>query len=90
MLSEFVGTFLFMFIGIVGNSAVDNMAAREVQVGGGSVEADPAKGMYVALVWGLSIIVNAWAFFRISGGLFNPAVSAAMVAIRAVSLWFLW
>ncbi|KAJ4353200.1 Aquaporin-1 [Didymosphaeria variabile] len=84
ILSEFVGTFLFLFIGIVGNSVMNNDAAKKEQLGGGSVTADPAKGLYIALVWGLSTIVNAWAFFRISGGLFNPAVSAAMMIIRAV------
>jgi aquaporin related protein len=30
------------------------------------------------------VSVNAWAFFRISGGLFNPAVTMAMMIIRAV------
>ncbi|KAL1607644.1 Aquaporin-1 [Paraconiothyrium brasiliense] len=84
ILSEFVGTFLFLFIGIVGNSVVGNDAAKKEQLGGGSVTADPAKGLYIALVWGLSTIANAWAFFRISGGLFNPAVSAAMMIIRAM------
>lgn len=29
---------------------------------------------YVCLVFGLSLAVCAWAFYRISGGLFNPAV----------------
>jgi aquaporin related protein len=31
--------------------------------------------MYIALVFGFSLAVNAWVFFRVSGGLFNPAVS---------------
>jgi aquaporin related protein len=30
--------------------------------------------IFTALVYGLSLLVNVWAFFRISGGLFNPAV----------------
>ncbi|CAJ2510591.1 Uu.00g062160.m01.CDS01 [Anthostomella pinea] len=85
VLSEFVGTFLFMFIGIAGNSTVDNDPANKIQFAGGEISANPAKGLYVALVWGLSIIVNAWAFFRISGGLFNPAVTMAMMIIRAVN-----
>jgi aquaporin related protein len=32
----------------------------------------------------MAVSVNAWAFFRISGGLFNPAVTMAMMIIRAV------
>ncbi|KAF2186184.1 hypothetical protein K469DRAFT_776118 [Zopfia rhizophila CBS 207.26] len=31
--------------------------------------------IFIALVYGLSLLVNMWAFLRISGGLFNPAVS---------------
>jgi aquaporin rerated protein, other eukaryote len=33
--------------------------------------------LYIALAFGFSLTVNAWVFFRISGGLFNPAVSTA-------------
>jgi len=31
--------------------------------------------MYIALSFGFSLAVSSWIFFRISGGLFNPAVS---------------
>jgi glycerol uptake facilitator-like aquaporin len=41
--------------------------------------ADPAKLLYIALCFGFSLAVNAWVFFRISGGLFNPAVSSFQV-----------
>jgi aquaporin related protein len=30
--------------------------------------------LYISLSFGFSLMVNAWIFFRISGGLFNPAV----------------
>lgn len=35
----------------------------------------PEQLLYIALSFGFSLTVNAWIFFRISGGLFNPAVS---------------
>lgn len=31
--------------------------------------------LYIALSFGFSLAVNAWVFFRITGGMFNPAVS---------------
>lgn len=31
--------------------------------------------MYISLIFGFSLMVNVWVFFRVSGGLFNPAVS---------------
>ena len=86
MLSEFVGTFMFMFIGIGGNSTVINDAAVKLQWGEGSPAADPAKILFIATTWGMAVTVNAWAFFRISGGLFNPAVTMAMMIIQAVPL----
>ncbi|KAF2691078.1 aquaporin-like protein [Lentithecium fluviatile CBS 122367] len=85
MLSEFVGTFLFIFVGLGGNSVVNNTAAQQLQPAGGNLSADPSKILFTAIAWGMSVIVNAWAFFRVSGGLFNPAVSIAMMAIRAIS-----
>jgi aquaporin related protein len=35
--------------------------------------------IFTALVYGFSLLVNVWAFYRISGGLFNPAVTLGMV-----------
>jgi len=84
MISEFVGTFFFMLIGLGGNSAVINDTAAAAQFNGGDASADPAKILLIATVWGVAVTVNAWTFFRISGGLFNPAVTMALVLIRAV------
>ena len=37
-------------------------------------EKNPSELLYISLSFGFSLAVNAWVFFRISGGLFNPAV----------------
>jgi aquaporin rerated protein, other eukaryote len=34
---------------------------------------------YIATVMGLSLLVSAWLFFRVTGGLFNPNVSFALL-----------
>lgn len=34
--------------------------------------------MFIAMSFGFSLMVNAWIFYRISGGLFNPAVGCAL------------
>lgn len=36
---------------------------------------NPSELLYISLAFGFSLATNAWVFFRISGGLFNPAVS---------------
>lgn len=41
--------------------------------------------LYIALAFGFSLAVNAWIFFRVSGGLFNPAVSWGMVLVGALT-----
>jgi len=59
---EFVGTTLFLWF-----------AFSAAQVSG--VATDPLQRLlYISLTFGFSLLVNAWVFYRISGGLFNPAV----------------
>lgn len=41
--------------------------------------------MYISLAFGFSLTVNAWVFYRISGGLFNPAVSFALALIGSIT-----
>jgi len=77
VLSELVGTFLFMLTGLGGTSAAISLSSND--------PINPVKYLFIATSWGLSATVNAWVFFRISGGLFNPAVTIAMMIIKAVS-----
>lgn len=67
-MSEFAGTFMFLLFAFGGTNAVNTNLP-------GTPAADPAKLLYISLCFGMSLAVNAWVFFRISGGLFNPAVT---------------
>jgi aquaporin related protein len=71
MMAEFTGTFMFLLFALGGTNVV-NTAPREDQPA--DLSANPAKILFIALCFGMSLMVNAWVFFRISGGLFNPAV----------------
>ena len=73
MCGEFAGTFLFLFFALGGTQVVNTAPTN----GQEALNADPAKLMYISLCFGMSLAVNAWVFFRISGGLFNPAVSSS-------------
>ena len=44
---------------------------------------NPTQLLYISLCFGFSLAVNAWVFFRISGDLFNPAVTFGMAIIGA-------
>jgi aquaporin related protein len=76
MAGEFVGTFLFLFFAFAGTQV-----ANTPQTTAGSQSTtlpqgpNPAQLLYISLCFGFSLAVNAWIFFRVSGGLFNPAVS---------------
>lgn len=68
-LGEFVGTFLFLFFAFAGTQ-VANMTAAQTS----DNLPNTSVLLYIALSFGFSLTVNVWVFFRISGGLFNPAV----------------
>lgn len=69
-LGEFVGTFFFLWMSYSINLMAVNQASSKAALGGNSSE----TVVFVSLGYGFALLVNAWAFFRISGGLFNPAV----------------
>lgn len=69
-LGEFCGTFLFLFIAFSGTQiAFANEPVLSTSPGTLMIQL-----LYIALSFGFSLAVNVWLFFRISGGLFNPAV----------------
>lgn len=75
-IGEFAGTTLFLFFAFSGtqvaNISSNNNAGTTVIT---TVQSqNPAQLLYISLCFGFSLAVNAWVFFRISGGLFNPAV----------------
>ena len=84
-LGEFVGTFMFLFFAFAGTQVANVNAAKAAgtSTSGGATGFNPEVLLYIALVFGFSLMVNVWIFFRISGGLFNPAVSLL------VSIWIL-
>ncbi|KAL9629205.1 MAG: hypothetical protein Q9164_006980 [Protoblastenia rupestris] len=87
VIGELVGTISFLFFAFAGtqvanissNTNVGEMVVTVVQ------QKNPAQLLYISLSFGFSLAANAWVFFRISGGLFNPAVTVGMVLIGAIS-----
>ncbi|KAK1076824.1 hypothetical protein LTR33_008611, partial [Friedmanniomyces endolithicus] len=77
---EFVGTFLFLFFGFIGHLMAVDTAPNSGKNGVNSNQ----TVIYIAMSYGLSLLVTVWTLFRISGGLFNPAVTLAMVVTGSV------
>ncbi|KAF2842821.1 aquaporin [Patellaria atrata CBS 101060] len=84
MSGEYVGTVLFLYFALSGTQ-VANTIRSSAGLTVEEIGANPQQLQYIALSFGFSLAVNAWVFFRISGGLFNPAVTLGMCFIGALS-----
>ncbi|KAF9728944.1 hypothetical protein PMIN06_010351 [Paraphaeosphaeria minitans] len=84
---EFVGTTMFLFFAFSGTQVANiHSAGSSNTTTGADTGFSPQVLQYISLVFGFSLMVNVWIFFRISGGLFNPAVTFAMLLTKAMSL----
>ncbi|KAK5087237.1 hypothetical protein LTR05_004408 [Lithohypha guttulata] len=72
MFSEFIGTVLFLWFAFAGTQAAAQI----------SPEMTPQRLVFICLSFGMSLLVSVWAHYRISGGLFNPAVTLALVITK--------
>tara|TARA_R110002060_G_scaffold22381_2_gene30349 strand:- start:134 stop:490 length:357 start_codon:yes stop_codon:yes gene_type:complete len=73
VIGEFVGTLLFLFFAFAGTQ-VANVSSNPntgTTVITETVQKTPQQLLYISLSFGFSLAVNAWTFFRISGGLFS-------------------
>lgn len=78
---EFVGTFMFLYFAYAGHLMVVNQTAETAL----SNSANSSQTViFIGLAYGMSLLVTAWGFYRISGGLFNPAVTLGMVLAGAL------
>ncbi|KAJ9108594.1 hypothetical protein QFC19_002310 [Naganishia cerealis] len=91
MVGEYVGTTLFLLLAL-GATNVANIPTTSVtgattagQDGSTAAAVNTSSLLYIALGFGFSLAVNAWIFFRVSGGLFNPAVSLGMALVGALT-----
>ncbi|MGH3350751.1 MAG: MIP/aquaporin family protein [Nocardioides sp.] len=73
--AEVIGTFILVFIGC---GSVVAVVSRATHAGGGAGSVDSLSFLDVGtigLAFGIAVLIGAYAFGRISGGHFNPAVS---------------
>ncbi|KAL1612840.1 hypothetical protein SLS60_001070 [Paraconiothyrium brasiliense] len=83
---EFVGTTMFLFFAFSGTQVANvHSEGSSNTTTGADTGFSPSVLQYISLVFGFSLMVNVWIFFRISGGLFNPAVTFAMLLTKAMS-----
>ncbi|CBQ73227.1 related to aquaporin [Sporisorium reilianum SRZ2] len=90
--SEFVGTVLFLFFAFGIATEASNARASTQNNGQATslsqnAPPDTSALLYSSLGFGFSLAVNAWTFYRVSGGLFNPAVTLALFLTGTLG-WF--
>ncbi|KUL89366.1 hypothetical protein ZTR_03765 [Talaromyces verruculosus] len=75
VIGEFVGTFMFLFWSFAGTQISNTPMAPP-----GS-SPNTSNLLYASLAFGFSLTVNVWAFYRVTGGLFNPSVTLALFLV---------
>ncbi|KAI4197945.1 MAG: hypothetical protein LQ350_005599 [Teloschistes chrysophthalmus] len=71
MTGEFVGTVMFLYFAFGATQIANNIIPP--------TEASLDRLLFISLAFGFSLAVTAWVFYRVSGGLFNPAVTLGLV-----------
>ncbi|KAI0768789.1 aquaporin-like protein [Trametes elegans] len=71
---EYVGTTFFLLLAYGGVQASQSEAFST----SGTVS-NIERDMYIALCFGFSLLSSVWLFYRVTGGLFNPDVSLALL-----------
>jgi aquaporin rerated protein, other eukaryote len=77
---EYIGTttFLLLFFG-----AIQAAATAENPVSG--VTSQIELVLYISTSAGMSLLISAWLFFRVTGALFNPNVGLALVLCEIIT-----
>ncbi|OAV90884.1 hypothetical protein PTTG_01992 [Puccinia triticina 1-1 BBBD Race 1] len=85
-LVEFMGTLLFLLLGLGGIQAaatanIAHQSAQDAVVKTASMQ----QLIYIATSMGLALLATAWTFFRVSGSVFNPNIALALLLTGALS-----
>lgn len=81
-LGEFCGTTMFIFLGLGSiKTSVNSQTFAQSQT---LAVLSNQTTLYISVGMGLSLLITAWVFYRITGGLFNPAVTLALYLIGAL------
>jgi aquaporin related protein len=84
-MESFQTAFLLMFLGAVQSSSLVGLLRQGGEQGALITAPTLERIIYISLAAGLALLTASWMFFRLSGGLFNPAVILASLIIGAIS-----
>ncbi|KAI1629222.1 aquaporin rerated protein [Exophiala viscosa] len=81
-LSELAGTFMFLFFSF----AIAQVANTPPPASNTDTAPSVTKIFFIATGFGCSVAVNVWLFYRVSGGMFNPAVALTLFLVGAIPI----
>ena len=76
---EFIGTVFFLLFGLGGIQA-----ATTESTAANRPSSTLEQVLYISTCMGLSLLISAWMFFRVTGGLFNPNISLALLLVGSL------
>jgi aquaporin rerated protein, other eukaryote len=86
MVGEFAGTFLFLFFAFSGAQIAVTATKAATPADAVAQAPNTPNLFYISASFGFSLLVNVWAFYRVSGGMLNPSVINEMSSIRESQL----
>jgi aquaporin related protein len=79
--AEFIGTTFFLFFALAGCQVAFTNTVASIPA---QTSIPPSALLYAALSVGFSLVVSAWVFFRVTSGLFNPAITLGMCLVKSM------
>lgn len=75
-MGEFIGTTMFIFLGLgCVKTAQESQTSSQLET---VTTLSNETLMFISVGMGFSLLITAWVFYRITGGLFNPAVTLSL------------
>ncbi|KAH8686146.1 aquaporin [Tricladium varicosporioides] len=84
MMGEFCGTFMFLFFAFAPTQQAVTAMKADANPDDTVQVPDVTALLYIASAFGCSLAANVWAFYRINGGMLNPAVTLGLCLSGAV------
>lgn len=74
---------MFLFMGFAA-AHIANLPSANFPAANGATVTSTSNLLFIAFAFGISLVINVWIFFRVSGALFNPAIALSLAVARVM------
>lgn len=75
---------MFLFMGF-GAAHIANLPDASSNTSNGEPFVNTANLTFIATAFGLALLINVWIFYRVSGAVFNPAITLGLVLAGVIT-----